>query len=257
MGYARCNYRQVALWVVAVVTGFVMATAAYAQPAEHPMPHTILTHGTGEVLVSPDSVKVSLNITSTAKTLEKASSENTAKMTRMQQALLAKDFPNFKFKTQGFYSHPIHNSRLYRSEKIDGYRVDHRLEARIEQVAPEQLDSLGEALLATVLHHQADNVNQLEFYLYDVKSAQQQAVTKAFAEAKLQAETLAKAAGVVLAGPVTIEGMRHFPSMMSGFQREMVESAADEMKNAPPPLEIGKRPLRAEVHVRFGFKETN
>ncbi len=242
------------LVAIVVVTGVV--SPGFAQQGPPPMPHTILTHGKGEVMVAPDSVKLSINIATQAKTLKQASEVNTQKMAHMQQALMAAQFPNFTFKTMGFYSHPVHNARLYRSEKIDGYRVNHRLEARIEHVHPDELDALGEALLATVLDHQADNVEQLQFYLDDAKGAQQEAVTKAFEAAKVQAETLAKAAGVTLTGVVTIEGMRHFPMMMGGFQREMAMAESD-MKNAPPPLAVGKQPLRAEVHVRFGFKETN
>jgi hypothetical protein len=221
--------------------------------------HTILAHGIGELMVSPDSVSLTMGIDSEAKTLKEANEENSIKMDAIQKVLRDAKFKNFKLKTVGFNSYPVHNSRSYRGgmNKITGYHVSHRLKAIIEDVSPEELETLGEQLLNTVMSQEVNHVDQLQFYLNHPDAPQKKAMKRAFEQAKNQAEILANVAGYSINGVYAMEGMRHYPMSTRGFAREMALDVAESSPNPPkhhPKVLVGQQKLRAEVHVRFNFE---
>jgi hypothetical protein len=170
--------------------------AGLAAPALAADPHTISMTGHGEIRSQPDMAQVTAGVTTTAPTAAQALSANSARMKGVFAALEKLGVPQKNIQTSNFFVSPQYsNGDNNTARRLTGYQVNNDVTARLEDV-----NKLGGALDALVAAG-ANQINGISFSIQNDAPLLEKARAQAIADARLRAETYAKAAGVTL-GPV-------------------------------------------------------
>jgi len=170
--------------------------AGLAAPALAADPHTISMTGHGEIRSQPDMAQVTAGVTTTAPTAAQALSANSARMKGVFAALEKLGVPQKNIQTSNFFVSPQYsNGDNNAPRRLTGYQVNNDVTARLEDV-----NKLGGALDALVAAG-ANQINGISFSIQNDAPLLEKARAQAIADARLRAETYAKAAGVTL-GPV-------------------------------------------------------
>jgi uncharacterized protein YggE len=213
----------------------LLLISAAAAPALAADAHTISMSGHGEAKATPDLVTVNAGVTTSAATAAAALSANTARMKQVFAALEKMGVPQKNIQTMNFsvspqYSNPQGNE----GPRLTGYQVNNQVRLRLDDVA-----GLGKALDALVAAG-ANHMNGIDFAIQDPAPLLAKARADAIADARLRAETYARAAGVTLGPILSIseggEGPRPMYRMMA-------------MAPAPVPVAAGEETISADVAV--------
>ena len=182
---------KLALLPALMIAGLLAPAAALAADT-----HTISMGGHGEVRAAPDLVQINAGVTTNAATAAQALSANTARMKGVFAALEKMGVPQKNIQTANFSVSPQYsNGANNEAPRLAGYQVSNEVSVRLEDVG-----RLGTALDALVSSG-ANQMNGINFSIQDSAPALEKARADAIADARVRAETYAKAAGVTL-GPV-------------------------------------------------------
>lgn len=222
-----------------LVAGLV--TPADALPAQET---TLEVQGSGEVEVAPDRARVSFAVETEAETARDASEQNARLMDEVVSAVRAHDLPGLRVETSGYRLEPRYRFvDEERRREIAGYTARNTV-----QVIVDDVEAVG-SLVDTALEAGANRVAGLAFELQDPEPHRLEALRRAVAQARGEAEVMAEALGMRLGDPVRVQGGAQRPSpgpVMAAFRME--ETAAD----APTtPVEAGLRTLSASVTVTY------
>jgi uncharacterized protein len=229
--------------LAALICGALLATGTYAQSAEQP--RTIAVNGLGEVRAEPDMATVVLGAEARRPKLEQARAE----VAKTVDAIL-KLARELKIDTQDVQATRINVQPEYnwdqnaRERNLIGYYVSRQVEIELRD-----LDKLGQLLeRATDL-----GVNQLGDPRLDSskrKDHVREALAKAIADARQNAEVAAKAAGVKVGAPrmVTANTEMH-PPPMPMMRAAMAMDAAQE--KAADTYRSGEMTFTATVHMQY------
>jgi uncharacterized protein YggE len=201
--------------------------------ADEPVPRTVSVSGQGEVSAEPDLAHVTLGVQARRPTMAEARKEVATTVDRV--LALCKDLkidPRYvnatRVQVQPDYSWDERN----RKQVLLGYIV-----SRDVQVELRDLEQLGPLIERAV----SAGVNQVSDPMLDStqrKQLERQAMTLAVQDARLNAETLAKAAGVGLGGVRTMSASGA-PPVMPMYRSKMVMADAAA---APPAPEASYQP---------------
>ena len=192
-----------------LITGLLVA-ATIAGPALAPRPslaaggtsdteHTITVTGSGTVVVSPDIANVRLGVVVTKPTVKAARETAAEAMTRVISALKKLGIADKDIQTTTVSLQPVYDySTQTNPPKITGYNLANGVAVTIHN-----LDQTGD-VIDDSLAAGATSLDGVTFRVDDPAKAQQQARTDAMNEAKANADTLAKAAGVSITGVASI-----------------------------------------------------
>jgi uncharacterized protein len=229
--------------LAALSCGALLATGAHAQSPEQP--RTIAVNGLGEVRAEPDMATVALGAEARKPKLEQARAE----VAKTVDAILklarelkieAKDVQATRINVQPEYNW----DQNARERNLIGYYVSRQVEIELRD-----LDKLGQLLeRATDL-----GVNQLGDPRLDSskrKELVREALAKAIADARQNAEVAAKAAGVKVGTPrmVTANTESH-PPPMPMMRAALAMDAAQE--KAADTYRSGEMTFTATVHMQY------
>jgi len=172
------------------LTGLLAAVPALAQTAR-----TISMTGHGEIRSAPDMAQVTAGVTTSATTAAQALAANTARMKTVFAALQKLGIPEKNIQTVNFSVSPQYANGNNEAPRLTGYQVNNEVSVRLEDVS-----RLGGALDALVSAG-ANQMNSISFDIREPAPLLEKARAGAIADARLRAETYAKAAGVSL-GPI-------------------------------------------------------
>ena len=127
---------------------------------------------------------------------------------------------------------------------ITGYRVNNTLE-----ITSQKLEQAGE-LIQSVTEAGANKINSIRFGLQNPRQFRSQAIERAVANARADAEVAAKASGVDIKGVQTIN-LDHTPSVESVEVQAQTRFKAMAADAAPPPVNSGDITVRASVYITF------
>jgi uncharacterized protein YggE len=197
-------------WTAAgLITGLLVA-ATIAGPALSPRSslaagttsdneHTITVTGSGTVVVSPDIADVRLGVVVTKPTVKAARETAAEAMTRVIAALKKLGIADKDIQTTAVSLQPAYDySAQTNPPRITGYNLANGVAVTIRN-----LDQTGD-VIDDSLAAGATSLDGVTFRVDDPAKAQQQARTDAMNEAKSNADTLAKAAGVSITGVASI-----------------------------------------------------
>ena len=204
--------------------------------------------GTGNVIGTPDRAQVSLAVETENPDVKVAQAENAARMKQVFDSLAAAGIPADALKTTGYSIYPVYDNivKSQTDQKIRSYRVTNTVTVTLHDVS-----RTGEVIDIGV----ANGINQassIQFMLSDEQAQvlRSEALKKAVARARMDADTVASALGVQV---TTVRDV----DIGSGYTPVLYENyvASDMMKAAvPTPVQAGDVTVSATVSVNYLFR---
>ncbi len=221
-----------------------------AQPpmtAPHPAPPPeIAVSGTAAVRVTPDRARIAIGVQTEAPTAAVAGTANARTTTAVRDGLLKLGVAAADIGTTNYLVQPQQrwDPRTNRAS-ITGYRVSNTV-----TVVLKDLDLAGKAI-DVALTAGANVIEQLEFYASNTDAPRREALAKAMASARADAEAMAGATGMVVTGLLSAtyssEPILPRPMLQKVEMRTMAMEAAPET-----PVSVGEQQLSVTVQTRWG-----
>jgi uncharacterized protein YggE len=150
-------------------------------------PADILVNGIGEVTVTPNTVYISLGVSTRGGEAAETSRRNAEKTSAVLKAIAAHDIPDDDVRTDDYRLEGVEDSKngaLF----IKGYEVSNTIRITVRTVAK------AGAVLDSALKAGANTVGGVSFSLADPQKAEDDALVKAIEDATRKAKIAAKAA---------------------------------------------------------------
>lgn len=240
---------------------FSAPMVAFSAPTQELAPiKAITTEGEGEVKVKLDTVHVSVAIQHQAKTKTEAMNLVNQNAQQVIRALKGLGYSQLQLNTDSvsvnpIYSQPDPHGGVNQLAKVIGYQAYNNLEVVVEKLSPSELTTTGSRLIDTALTNGATNLNSFYTSVSDLVPYKKQALAKAIADAKANAEVMAQAAGVRVVGVQSISGNPSYssPPILMGRQQVFKADAMAESM-APTPIEVKDTSISSRVSVIFIFE---
>lgn len=217
--------------------------AAQSQPAP-PVPQ-IIVNATGEVRVTPDRATINIGVESRATTAAAAAAQNSQKQRAVIEAIKARGIPAEQITTSNFSVIPEtrYDREGQAAPKVMSYRVVNSVLVELKRV-----DQVGPVIDAS-LAAGANQINSMAFGVQNADSARRAALGAAVTKARLDAETIARAAGGTLGTLLEVTAVDFGSPRPMYMRAEMSAQAADKSV----PVEPGQELITAGVNARWQF----
>ena len=212
-----------------------------------PTLRTMSVTGTGMVYLTPDIAYVNIGVHTEMPTASDAVSANTSQTTQVITALKNSGVDAKDIRTTNFSIYP--NTQYDQQSGKPGtttYVVDNTV-----YVTVHQLDKLGDILDATV-QAGANNINSIQFDVFDKSSALKQARDQAVKDAQSQAQELAAASGITLGSVQTISFTNNIPQPLTDMYGK--GGGAINAPVAAVPISTGQLTLTVTVDMTYLLK---
>ena len=256
------KYIQVLLTLVLV--GLVGALASYAyytikqSEGVYTGATVINVQGRGEVFAKPDIGTFSFSVLAEGVTATEAQTKSAESINAIVASLKEAGVEEKDIKTENYYLNPkysydqkpcVYGSFCPQSDpKLVGYEVNQSLTVKV-RVTDKAYD-----LISEVGSKGATNMSNLTFTIDDESVLKAEARTKAIADAKVQAEKLAKDLGVKIVkmtGFYEDQGGYPMPMMDKGMGGDSVMSARAE---SAPSVPTGENTIVSTVNITYEIK---
>lgn len=225
---------------------FVKPVHAQTQP---PAPPQIVVSANGEVNVTPDRANIQLGVETEAKTAALASVDNNKKQTAVLAAIKALGIPASSITTSSFNVMPIQSwNDVTKKTVVTGYRVSNTVVVNVSKI-----EQTG-AVIDVALANGANRVAGLTFESSDPSKAREEAITKAVAQARREAEVAAKAAGGSIEGMLEININSYEPPRPMPVYAMAKMASADAVAT---PVSEGTLTVQVNVTTRWRFVARN
>jgi hypothetical protein len=161
---------------------------------------TMQVSGVGTASTTPDLALLDFSVTSQATTAARASSDNSASVVDVIQALITLGYSRADFHTTSYSLQPLYNSSQGQTNAIIGYQIWNNME-----VSTSNFTKIGVTIDAVV----NAGVNQIQSITFTFSNTtlanlQSQALQRAVQDANTKATTIASALNVQLIGPIDV-----------------------------------------------------
>jgi len=223
----------------------VPAAVAAAQTQSPASPPQIVVTGTGEARVSPDRAAIMLGVQSRATTASAAAADNARRQRAILDTLRALGLTSEQLSTVNYSVSPEmqYSPNATQPPRVTGYIVTNNVRADVRR-----LEDIGR-LIDAAIGKGANEVSSLQFYSSKADSVRRAAIAAAVADARADAETLARAAGGRLGDLLELSTME---SPIRPVQDVMLRTAA-MAPAAKTPIEPGQQTVTATVTARWAF----
>jgi Uncharacterized conserved protein len=222
----------------------LLATAGTvnAQAVGGPVPAQIVTTGTGEARITPDRATIFVGVQSRGPTAAAASADNARRQRAIIDTLRSLGLASDQLSTMNYNVAPeIQYSQNNQPPKVTGYSVTNTVRADVRRI--EDVARMIDASLAKG----ANEISGLQFFSSRSDSVRRSALSVAVANARADAEALARAAGGTL-GPLlelsTAPSIRPIQDMVG---------VATMAARVPTPIEPGQQSVSVSVTTRWLF----
>lgn len=232
-------------FVHATIASLSISAGIGAQtPSVPPVPQ-IVVNATGEVRVSPDKATINIGVESRAATAAAAAAQNSQKQRAVIEAIKARGVPAEQISTSNFSVIPEtrYDREGQAAPRVLSYRVVNSVTVELRR-----MDQVGPVLDAS-LAAGANQINSMSFGVQNADSARRAALGAAVTKARLDAETIARAAGGTLGTLLEVTAMDFGTPRPMYMRAEMSAQAADKSV----PVEPGQETITAGVNVRWQF----
>ena len=176
----------------------------------------IVVTGLGIASINPDSVRINFSIESTMKTAIEAADETARKYEQLILSMQGIGFDADDIITKRYQTEPQWDRPRDKKPKFLGYRAGHET-----YISTTELEKV-EVIIDLILSSGISRIRKLEYYSTKMDSIRCVALSRAVANAKNEAETMAYAAGGSLGS--LIELTTHYPENPT-FARKGGEAA--------------------------------
>ncbi len=224
----------------------VAAQAPAPQPSAAPVVSRIVTYASEDVEVTPDRAVVTFSVETRGRTAAAAGTENARIQSAVLDTLRRLGIASAQLRTQGVsinpeYEYPREGGR----PTVVGYQAANSIQVELRQVA-----QIGPAIDAG-LSRGATNVGGLRFFASSTEAATRDALRRAVAKARADADAIAEAAGGRITGVVVISSSPSAPMPVQEMAPMLTMRAMD--KAAPTPIETGTLRFSVSVEATFVF----
>ncbi len=233
------------LLLIAVLLSACGATALAQTPqadqGNAPL-RTLSVTGSGKTTLTPDIAYVSIGVHSENQDAAQAIASNTTESQKVAQALRTFGIDPKDIQTNNFSVYPRQDYDQNGKPTDLVFVVDNTVYVTVRDI-----ESVGDVIDAAV-QAGANTISGIQFDVADKSAAMAQAREAAIADAELQANGLAKAAGVTL-GPIQTIGSYNsypVPYMMDRGGAVAMEAAA-----ASVPISPGQMTITVDVNVTY------
>lgn len=207
----------------------------------------IQVSGTGKVDVAPDMATVQVAVETTGDTAKAAQEQNARSMREVIDTLKKLGIAEKDIRTTQLSLYPLYESpkperpeQEQKPPRVVGFRAENGV-----QVTVRKLDDVGKVVDAVVTSG-ANRIQGISFGLSDPKPWQDKALELAVADARRQADLVARAAGV------QIKGVRNISVYGGGVPIVRAARLADVAEGAPPVMP-GELTIQVNVNMNFEF----
>ncbi|MCX6737843.1 MAG: SIMPL domain-containing protein [Candidatus Parcubacteria bacterium] len=215
--------------------------------------NTITVSGEGEIYAKPDLALDTFTVTTEAKTVEKAVTDNTGKMNAIIDAMKALGIEDKDLKTTSFNIYPRYEYKTDYSVQTDvwpkpetrvlvGYEVNQSLEVKIRDMT-----KVGDVLQKAV-DAGANQVGGLQFTIDDPDTLKDQARDEAIKQAKDKAEILANQLGVKLTKITNFSEGGYYPQPL--YYDSSSAKGMGEL-SATPDIQTGENKITVNVSITY------
>lgn len=242
------NYLFISLLVAISILVSGCAGKAMAQSAStqsNNQPRTISVTGNGKIYLTPDIVYISIGVHTENKDAAEAVTTNNATAKKVADALKAFNIDPKDIKTSNFNIYP--QQIFDQNGKIEGnlYVVDNSI-----YVTVRDLDKIS-SILGKVIEAGANSISGIQFDVADKTEALGKAREAAVADARSQAQELAKASGVTLGDVQTINVYSTYPTV--NFDAKGL-GGAEVAASYNVPITPGQLTVSVDVNMTFEIK---
>ena len=229
------------IWLATVLSAAFISLPAFA--ADEARPRTVSVSGTGEVAAEPDLAQVTLGVEARKPALADARSEVSATVERVLTLCKTLGIDPKRVNATRVQIQPEYSwNEKDRKRVLLGYLVSRQVQVEVRDLE----------LLGTLLERAVDaGVNQVNDPVLDSsrrKDLEREALVKAVEDARLNADTLARAAGVSL-GPVrTLNGATSAPPVPM-YRRQV--AMADAAMAPEASYQTGEIKFSASVNAEY------
>jgi len=216
---------------------------------------TMQVTGRSDLEIEPDELRLALSVVTEGgrtEAVDDLTEDNSEKVERVLKALRDAGVAEEDIKTGRFNIYPRYERSGGRTApRIVGYRVEN------EVVVETPLIAEAGRLIERAVDAGANQVSSVTFGLRDEQASRADAIARAARNARADAEALANAAGVRLAGVLQIsldQPNVGFPSPMLRMQERGMAAAQGDSGPAPP-ISPGKVTVRASVTMIFEIEQ--
>jgi uncharacterized protein len=219
---------------------------AHADDRPAPERRTITVTGHGEVTAAPDRAALSVAVETTAPAAADAAKDNARRSTAVSAAVQRLTGKDDTLTTTGYSLEPRYDypKRGETSEpRIVGYVARNQV-----AVETRKIDAVGE-LIDAAIRAGANRVESVQFTLSDRTDALRRALQQAGSQARVQADSIAKALGVTLKGVVSATTTS--PPIVQPKYMARAMAAAEAAPAPPPPIEPGDVTVATTLVVTY------
>ena len=236
-----------------MLTLFLMTMACVGIAAAAPLDissntKVIQASGTGNVIGTPDRAQVTFSVETENSDVKIAQQDNAQKMATVINALVAIGIPRDALKTTGYNIYPVYedSTKSIIDQKVRTYRVTNTLTVTLHDVS-----KTGDVIDVAV----ANGINQassIQFLLSDEQSQvlRTEAIKKAVARARADADTVAGAMGTPIIGVQSADISGGYSPVL--FENYQYQASNVMMKSATPtPIQPGDITVSAQVSITY------
>ena len=229
----RCHFLLKGLFALILICG-----TASAEPV-------IVVTGSGSAEVPPDRVTIEFTVQNRSRTAAEASDENARKTRPILAALHRLGVPDTAVTSAGFAVQPPWDPRTGARRENQSVAM-HRVRVQVREIRA------AGSIVEAVLDSGADRIESVSFTVSDIDSAREASIAEAVAQARGDAEVMARAAGGRLGQliEVTTQGTAAPPrELRAGLS--MVTGGG----SGTPSITPGPTRITVTVLGRWGFVE--
>lgn len=230
-----------------LLAGMFIPNAILGQDSDirTPPPPQLVVSSHAETKITPDRATVHISVQTRAANAAAAASENAQIQQRVFAALRALGIRDEHISTTGYNVQPEYRHEPNRNPRVIGYVVTNTVVADLQRV-----DLVGRVLDAA-LGAGANLITGLNFYASNTEAARREALQKAIANARLDAEVMARAAGGSLGSLLEASVGAYYrppPQPRAVMMRGAVAAEA-----ADTPISPGTETVAVDVTTRWRF----
>ncbi len=209
-------------------------------------PSSLIVQGYGSVRAPPTEARLRLGIQTLAPTAKESAAQAAQTMTSVLAAIKEQGVESHQMQTGAFSLAPKYQYERDAPPQLMGYTTSNMVAVTIAN-----LDSVG-AILDAVIEAGGDStrIEGVRFTTRDPAVAQEQAREKALADARRQAEQIARTMGVTLGKPIAINRAANEPAARPmHMMRANVAMSAD----FETPIQAGELEVEISVDVEYAI----
>ena len=204
----------------------------------------ITVSGEGKIYAKPDVAVVSLGVTTTGTTVAEVTKSNTDKMNAIIEAVKGLKIDEKDIQTTNYNLTPLYNWTEKQGNVFQGYTLDQNVQVKIRDFT-----KIGD-VLSQATNKGANLVGNLQFTIDNPEQFKDQARAKAIAQAKANAQNLAKESGVNLGKIINVYENNYTTSpIMYNSAKAMGGGIAD---SAPvPTVQPGQQEIDVTINLTY------